>query len=390
MQRQSPSNIRNLIAACSAITVFGFAFGMTYPLLSLILEQRGVSTDMIGINSAMMPIGILLFSSVIPVASKKFGSRNVAIAAAGLTAVLIVAYKLFDSLEAWFVIRLLQGMSMSTLFVLSEAWIVGFADSQHRGKTVAIYSSVLSASFGAGPAIVGWIGIDGWMPFAIGAAVILIGIVPLTLVREDHTGQPAETKTSGIFEFAPKAPMLLAAVFAFAIFDAATLSLLPIYGIQTGLDLTAAAYALTALIVGNVVLQFPLGWLADKFPHRLLLAGCAFVTLVGLLILPFVMATFLMWPVLVTIGATGYGVYTISLTSLGDRFTGQELVDGASAFAVMWGAGALIGSVSGGWAMVGFGSHGLPVSLALVYLLLVVGLIMRGGYLARAETKNEK
>ena len=29
--------------------------------------------------------------------------------------------------------------------------------------------------------------------------------------------------------------------------------------------------------------------------------------------------------------------------------------------------GALIGSVSGGWAMLGFGSHGLPVSLALVY-----------------------
>jgi MFS family permease len=388
MQQHTPSNIRNLIAACSAITVFGFAFGMTYPLLSLILESRGVSTDMIGINSAMMPIGILLFSSVIPVASKRFGSRNLAIAAAVLTAVLIISYKFFDSLEAWFVIRLLQGMSISTLFVLSEAWIVGFAGSEHRGKIVAVYSSVLSASFGAGPALVGWIGIDGWAPFVIGAVVVLVGIVPLSLVREEQTQQPSETKTSGFFEFAPKAPMLLAAIFAFAIFDAGTLSLLPVYGIQNGLDLTTAAYALTVLIVGNVVLQFPLGWLADKFPHRLVLAGCALVTVVGLLLLPFVMATLWMWPVLVIVGAAGYGVYTVSLTSLGDRFSGQELIDGSASFAVMWGAGALIGSISGGWAMIGFGSHGLPVSLAVVYMLLVVGLVVRGRFLAKV--KNEK
>jgi hypothetical protein len=45
MNSPQAANTRNLIAACAAITVFGFAFGMTYPLLSLILESRGVSSD---------------------------------------------------------------------------------------------------------------------------------------------------------------------------------------------------------------------------------------------------------------------------------------------------------------------------------------------------------
>ena len=375
------NNTRNLIAACAAITVFGLAFGMTYPLLSLILESRGVSTGMIGINSAMMPIGILLFSSVIPIAAKRFGSRNLAVAAALATSVFILAYKVFDSLEAWFLIRLLQGMSISTLFVLSEAWIVGFAGSENRGKVVAIYASALSASFGAGPAIVGWIGIEGWAPFVIGSLVILAGVIPLTLVREAQTEQPEEKQTSGLFAFAPKAPMLLMAVGSFAIFDAATLSLLPVYGVQNGLSIGTSATALTALIIGNVVLQFPLGWLADKYPHRLVLAGCALATVLGLLLLPMVMATLWMWPTLVLVGATGYGVYTVSLTSLGDRFSGAELVNGSAAFAVMWGTGALFGSVSGGWSMSVFGTHGLPIYLALVYLLLVAGLIVRGRYL---------
>ncbi|MDX1431071.1 MAG: MFS transporter [Gammaproteobacteria bacterium] len=383
MQQHTPSNWRNLIAACAAITVFGLAFGMTYPLLSLILESRGVSSEMIGINSAMMPIGILLFSSVIPIATKRYGARGVAIAAALATSLLILAYKTFDTLEAWFIVRLLQGMSISTLFVLSEAWIVSFAGSGHRGKIVAIYGSILSASFGAGPALVGWIGIEGWAPFVIGSLVILLGVVPLAFVREEHAAHPEETKASGIFEFAPKAPMLLAAVGAFAIFDAATLSLLPVYGIRTGLDLQTAATALTALIVGNIVLQFPIGWLADRYPRRAVLAGCAFVTALFALLLPAVMSTPWMWPVLVVMGASGYGVYTVSLTSLGDRFDGIELVNGSASFAVMWGIGALLGSVAGGWSMTGFGPHGLPGLIAAIYALLVVGLGIRAAQLSR-------
>jgi len=377
LNSQSQPNARNLVAACSAITVFGLAFGMTYPLLSLILEDRGVSANMIGINSAMMPIGILLFSPVIPVASKRFGSRTVAIVAAIVTAVLILAYKLFDTLEAWFIIRLLQGMSMSTLFVLSEAWIVGFAGSEHRGKIVAIYASVLSASFGAGPAIISWMGIHGWAPFLIGAIVIAIGVLPLSLVREESTQQPEESSSSGFFEFAPKAPMLLVAVLAFAVFDAATLSLIPVYGVQTGLTVSTAALALSVLIAGNIIFQLPLGWLADRFPHRIMIGGCALVTVIMLLLLPFAMNTIWMWPLMVIIGSAGFGVYTVSLASLGDRFTGRELVSGSAAFAVVWGIGALLGSVSGGWAMNTFGPHGLPVVCAATYLLLVVGLVVR-------------
>ena len=390
MASEEKINVRNLVAACSAITVFGLAFGMTYPLLSLILESRGVSERMIGINSAMMPIGILLFSSVIPVAAGKFGSRNVAIWAAIATSLFILCYKVFDTLEAWFILRLLQGMSMSTLFVLSEAWIVRFAGSSHRGRVIAIYGAVLSASFGAGPALVSWIGIHGWAPFVIGSIVIVCGVFPLYLLKDEELETQEENSTSGIFSFAPRAPMLLACVFAFAIFDAATLSLLPVYGIRNGLDISTAALVLTALIVGNTILQFPIGWLADKYPHRLVLAGCALVTVIMLGTLPLVIATPLMWPVLILAGASGYGIYTVSLTSLGSRFQGVELINGAAAFAVMWGIGALIGSISGGWAMELFGPHGLPVHLMGVYLLLALGLGMRGYLLSRRSSNARR
>ena len=377
MNSPQAANTRNLIAACAAITVFGFAFGMTYPLLSLILESRGVSSDMIGINSAMMPIGILLFSPVIPYAAKRFGARNVAITAAIVTALVILSYKVFDTLAAWFLIRLVQGMTISTLFVLSEAWIVGSASDANRGKVVAIYASVLSGSFGAGPLLISFIGIEGWTPFVLGAAVVAIGAIPFIFIREDTQAEPEETQASGILGFAPRAPMLLAAVGTFAVFDAASLSLFPVYGIQNGLGLATSANILTALILGNVLLQFPIGWLCDKFPHRFVLAGCALITAVTLVFLPGVIDSELKWPLLILMGTTGYGVYTVSLAALGDRFSGIDLVNGSASFALVWGFGALFGSVSGGWAMLDFGPHGLPISLALVYLLLALGVSWR-------------
>jgi len=377
LTNSSTANWRNLIAACAAITVFGFALGLTYPLLSLILESRGVSSDMIGINGAMMPIGILLFSSMIPVLAKRFGARNVAILAAIITAVLLLSYKVFDSLAAWFLIRMLQGMSISTLFVLSEAWVVEYSGSRNRGKIIAIYGAILSASFGAGPLLISFIGIEGWLPFACGGIVLFLGVIPLFFIQEENTSDPEEVMVSGLFSFAPKAPMLLACVGIFAIFDAATLALFPVYGIKIGLDLETATNLLTVLILGNVFLQFPIGWLADKFPHRKVLFGCALVTTILLLLFPFMVNTLLMWPALVIMGAAAYGIYTISLVSLGGRFSGIELINGTSAFAVMWGIGALVGSVSGGWVMLGFGPHGLPVSLGLAFAVLAVGLYQR-------------
>ena len=368
---------RNLLAACTAISVFGFALGMTYPLLSLLLEADGVSTNMIGINSAMMPIGILLFSPILPVLSKRFGSRVVAIAAAIITALLLLAYKAFDSLEAWFIIRLVQGMSVSTLFVLSEAWIVQYAGQAHRGKVVALYAAVLSASFGAGPALVGWIGIEGWLPFVIGAAVVILSVIPLAMVQEGTEDEIEETAVSGIFTFAAKAPILLAAVGIFAVFDAATLAFLPLYGLKIGLNLSTAALALTTLIVGNVILQLPIGWLADRFSKQTVLKMCALISVVFAILLPYTGTSIWLWPVLVILGAAGYGVYTVSLADLGDRFQGNELVAGSAAFAVMWGVGALIGSISGGWAMSLFGPYGLPILVAFSYAALYTGILLR-------------
>ena len=64
------------------------------------------------------------------------------------------------------------------------------------------------------------------------------------------------------------------------------------------------------------------------------------------MLLPVFIETLAVWPLLFVVGATGYGIYTMALIELGNRFTGSALVAGNAAFAVMWGIGGIAGSIA--------------------------------------------
>jgi MFS family permease len=364
----------NLLAAIAAITVFGFTFGLMFPLLSLIQESRGISSWMIGVNSALHPLGIVISVFAIPFLVRRFGARNAAIGAGLVTALVIVAYPFFNISPWWFGLRVLQGFFVSILFAISEAWIVKFAAGPWRTRILGIYSSILALSFGGGPILITFTGIEGALPFLAGAAILLLAIIPIFFVKDAKVDSTDEAPLS-VFAFARKAPILLFAIGMFAIIDAANLSFLPVYAVKKGFDGETAALALTAFVMGNTVLQFPIGWLADHMPKRIVMAGCGAITCVCSFLVPFVFGSWALWPVLTVMGATSAGIYTVALGELGERFSGHDLVAGTAAFSTMWGLGALVGSLLAGWSIAAFGPDGLPFTMAAVFLVFIIFVI---------------
>ncbi len=71
-------------------------------------------------------------------------------------------------------------------------------------------------------------------------------------------------------------------------------------------------------------------------------------------------------------GAIAFGIYTIALVELGDRFSGALLLAGNGAFGMMWGIGGIFGPPVAGAAMDLIGPEGLPIILGLVSGVLVV------------------
>jgi MFS family permease len=359
--------MRNLVAACAAVCVFAFSLGEMFPLLALTMDSWGVSSRVIGFNTAMAPVGILIAGLIIPNLSHRFGARRVAITMALATGALFVCYPAMPSLWAWFPLRLLHGLFVATLFALSEAWVLANAVGAWRGRVVGIYATCISATFGIGPAVVSWTGIEGYLPYLIGAAILVCATIPISLVSKDASHSEGLPHVS-IFRFAAKAPLLLVAIAIHAMFDGGMLGFLSVYGVRLGMSLEHAALAVTALSFGNVVFQIPIGWIADHTSKWGTMMACFIVAAFGLAALPFVVGGLWLWPLLLVAGAGGFGIYTVGLAELGDRFSGADLVAGTSAFSTVWGLGALIGAILCGLAMDIAGPHGFPGILLLVFV----------------------
>ncbi len=359
--------LRPLIALIACLTVFDVTMGLTYPLLALILESRGHDTVTIGLNAAMIPVGLVVSSPFVPRFARRVGAVRFVMGCVVTVAVLLALLKVLPWLGVWFGLCFVLGIAVGGLFIVTEAWVMELATRATRGRVVAIYTSLLSLGFAGGPVLLAWTGIEGWLPFLSGIGFAMIGLLALVLARDSFPALRVEEEHASLLTFMPLAPTLLLAVMAFAIFDTSAMSLMPLYGLRHGLDEATAAYALSVLIVGNVLLQYPIGWLADRIPRRQVMLACAAFTVFGAFLLPRAMNTLLLWPLLFVWGASAFGIFTLALAELGDRFSGSLLLAGSAAFALVWGLGGIVGPPLAGTAMEHLGPEGLPLVLGTTF-----------------------
>jgi MFS family permease len=232
-------------------------------------------------------------------------------------------------------------------------------------------------------------GIEGFLPFVIAVGLLIVSTIPLMLVKLDEAAGEADEETGNVFAFAAKAPLLLFAVGTLTLFDAVMLAFFPIFAMRSGLDLQTASWALGVAVMGNALFQYPVGWLADRWSRIGVVWLAALATPLLSLSLPFVVNTWLLWPVALLLGSGAYAIYTVALTVLGDSFRGQDLIAGSVAFGAMWGIGGMFGPPLAGVALDAFGPSGISWVLASCYLILIAGLLVSGGQLVRppkAET----
>ena len=362
----------------ATVSVFAIAQGLSYPLLSFILQRQGVSPGMIGLSAAMTPIGFILSSPLIPAVSRRFGAGRTALTCAALSAVLLALIGWTQDVYAWFLLRFLIGVSTNPLYVISEVWMIALAPPSRRGRIMGIYTTVISAGFAAGPVCLLLVGTEGWPPFLVGILAFCICGLCLALVLHrlpDMNGEGSHHVS--VFGFIPLAWLLLFAVVVAAGFEQGILALLPVYGTSHGIAEAAMSALLAVMIAGNIALQVPLGLLAERWSARLVRLGCVIATVLGCAALPVLIETPLVWPFIFVWGALSYGIYTMTIIELGERFTGRMLVAGNAAFAMMWGVGGIAVPPVAGFAMNILGPSGLLLTLGAMSLALALLSILR-------------
>jgi MFS family permease len=368
-----------LAGVTAALTVFGAAQGLSYPLFTILMQKQGMSPAAIGLSAAMMPLGLVLSASLVPAAVRLFGARGLAVSCALLAAACFLLIGWLQNWVAWYVLRFVLGFIVNPLYILGEVWALALADPARRGRIMGVFNAVMGAGYAAGPLTLAAVGTAGWAPFAVGMFGFVLCSIILAAVSRNLSGFEAREGevSGGFFWFVGLAPALIVAVGVAAAAQQSTYSLMPVFGASYGLAEATLAALVTALSVGNIVVQIPLGLAAERVGARAMIVGCALATAVCAVLLPMTIGTIAVWPVLVVMGGVGYGVYTMALVELGDRFSGTTLVAGNAAFALMWGVGGIVGPPGAGIAIQAFGPLGLPAVVAGLSFGLVVFALYR-------------
>ncbi|HLW24812.1 MAG TPA: MFS transporter [Steroidobacteraceae bacterium] len=360
--------------------------GLTYPLLSLLLHARGVPEGWIGINAAMMPLGMVAAAPLAHPLVARLGPLTLLLASILTAVASLLAIGALDNATAWMPLRFVTGACLAWVFIVCDTWVNELAAERVRGRVLGLYSMSTSAGFALGPLLLAAIGTRGWMPFAAGATCGLAAVLPLWLNRRALPGRPVASahvstaqaiEDASLWRFVRAAPLLIAGAAATALADQVALSLLPIFCVRNGLSVREGSVALVSMIAGSTLMQYPMGWLADRAPVRAIFMGGALATALSALAMPLAVRTpELFWAVSFAWGGTYYGIFTLVLVMLGRRFSGAALVSGNAAFAATWGIGGLIGTPLAGGAMQRFGPNGFPASLAAVFLALALGVAL--------------
>lgn len=366
---------KSLIAIIACISVCGIGYGLTLPLIGLSMERMGASGGLIGLNTAMMAIATIGFTPLVPRILRAVGVMRLMLACIAATILLILAFKAIPNIWLWFPLRFLLGCALAGLFVVTEFWINEISGDRSRGRIMGLYAAVLSGGFALGPITLQFTGTLGWAPFVTGVLIIAVASLPLALVRgvaPDLGGRQHKS----VLGFIAIAPAAICAAFVFGAVEMGVFNMLPVYGVRNGLDERTAALMLAAISAGNVLLQYPIGWIADRVDRQLVLALCALVGLIGAATLPVVVGIpVLRYPSLFVWGGVIVGLYTVGLVLLGQRFSGPDLAAANAAFVMLYGVGALVGPPLVGTAMDIWEPHGFAAVFAFfcaAYLVLAL------------------
>ncbi len=370
-----------IAAAISSISVVGIAIGLGMPLLSIILETRGVSATMIGANTAVAGLASIAAAPLATPLAARFGVVWTMLGMIMLGAFAFLGFHFATSFWMWFPLRVALHIALTVLFILSEFWISTSAPARRRGFVLGLYATVLSLGFAGGPWLFAQIGSQGFLPFGITFVLVTLAAIPVLAAWRESPDIRAggEEETTGFLRFIWLVPTATAAVLVFGAVETGGFALFPVYGARIGYTEADAALLLSMIGLGNVMLQIPIGMLSDRIgDRRHLLLVCAVVGLIGTVLMPHLSAN---WHVMAALlflwGGVVAALYTIGLAHLGSRLSGRDLASANAAFVLCYGLGMVLGPQAVGIGMDLFGTNGFGWSLSFFFAAYVALVVCR-------------
>lgn len=376
----SRRDVLNWSAPVAAMAVVSIALSLSVPLVALLMEHQGASGAEIGLNHTMAAVAMVVSAPLLPAVLARIGLVPLMLGSVGVMATVFLVIPVWTSQIWWGFLRVFFGFAATALFFSSEFWLMSVVPDALRGRIVGIYSIVLSISYMIGPLLLNAVGIRSSLTFILPAVVVCIAGLPILFGRKEAPPSRSEQRANPleVLSFFRSDPMVLWAVVLFGAIEFGAMGLITVWAMRTGLDQATSVNMIAWLAFGSLSFQLPMGWAADRFDRRKLMALAAVVSLVmPLVMIPMAGNAVIVSACMFVWGGMAVAFYSLGLTELGARYRGETLARGNAALVLAYGLGALA-------APIGFG---LAMDLIPPNGLLWVAAVSAAAYLALAAVR---
>ncbi len=342
------------------MAVVNLVYGITFPLLALVLDSQQVSKSLIGLSTIVQAVAVLVIAPFTPALMGRFSPSRLMQVMTVVLAVLFIVTGLYQNIWIWFPLRFLIGAATALLWIASESLINNLAAERWRGRIIGVYASVGAAGFALGPLLLIATGSNGMLPFIATSGMILLAGLPLVFVLHQRL-KITDESNQGVWKVFLLAPVIMLANVSYASVAESMITFFPLYGIHLGMTQEFALGLLTIMGAGSMILILPLGWVADHVNRMGMLVFAIMLTMVLLLGFPHAlqMEPWLVFIFVFVFGGAEAMIYTLGVVLIGERFKGAQLAVATTAFTACWGVGTIIGPMLTGIGMDWFGNESL-------------------------------
>ncbi|MDQ0194773.1 MFS transporter [Paenibacillus wynnii] len=361
----------------TVIVSAGLSQGLLLPVLSILLEQQGVSSSLNGLNAASLYIGSFAMTLIAERLLGAIGFKKLIAAGISLVLVCLLLFPVLSGIKVWFILRLLVGVGDAAINYAAQLWVLLMTPPEHRGRNLSLYGMSYGLGFSLGPVGISLLRFGQSVPF-IALAFLFLLVLVLTATKlpnsrpdkvEGGEGQAKRFGRSYSLAWYALIPALL-----YGYMEATLNSNFPVYGLRIGYSENQIAALLPFAGIGGLMLQLPLGLWSDRFGRKKILMLCGIVGGLAFTLLPLAKDRFsLTFLLLMVAGGFVGSFFSLGLAYAADILPRNLLPAANVVSSFHYSAGSIVGPGIGGFLLEygwGGGVFGLMGVLYIMFGLM--------------------
>ncbi|MCY9662074.1 MFS transporter [Paenibacillus chondroitinus] len=372
---------RKLTILIMVIIVAGMSQGMLLPLLTILLDRSGVSTDANGLNAAALYIGIFSTMFFIEKPVRRFGYKPVIMVGMGLVIAANCLFPAWQHIGFWFVLRLMVGVGDSALHYATQLWIVTSSPKEHRGRNITLYGMAYGIGFSIGPVGITLLKVGIWGPFLTTSSFFIVILLLMTRLKNERPerGERVEAVHKRASKVAAIAWFPLITSLLYGYMEASMNSNFPLYGLRIGLSEANIGVLLPVMGVGGLIMQLPLGIWSDRIGRKKILISSGLIGALAFLCIPFAGTKLWLIGLLFAIAGGMVGsFFSLGLAYAADILPRHLLPTANVLASIQYSVGSIAGPLIGGMAIRYSSAASIFYVLSLIYVLFALsGLMFR-------------